>query len=134
MDHFVLLTFLWSHFRKDKHKIFVKSAVTEILNLPLGAGMFSNLQSDLGKFQEKFFIPFLNALTAEVKEAFRQLDFWFTLGVFDPRLPKDQNLLSKSLWKRSHWSQEEDVPPVLRSYYWYSFCWLGKFQKNYLWM
>ena len=59
-----------SHFRKDKHNIFVKSAVTEILNFPPVAGTLSNLQFDLCEFEEKVFIPFLDALIAEVKEAF----------------------------------------------------------------
>ena len=68
--------------------------MTKILNLPPGAGTCSNLQSDLCKFEEKVFIPFLDALTTEVKEAFSQLDFWLSVIVSDlRRLPKDQNLL-----------------------------------------
>ena len=47
-----------SHFRENKNDIFVKSAVTETLNFPPGAGTYSNLQFDLCKFEEKVFILF----------------------------------------------------------------------------
>ena len=46
--------------------VFFKSATTKILNLPPGAGTRSHLQFDLREFEEKVFIPFLDALTAEV--------------------------------------------------------------------
>ena len=43
-----------SHFHKDKH-IFVKSAVTEIVNLSPGSGTRSNLNFDLCEFEKKKF-------------------------------------------------------------------------------
>ena len=50
------------------------------------------MQFDLCEFEEKVFIPFLDAL--QLKEAFSQLDFWLSFVVFDPkRLPEDQNLI-----------------------------------------
>ena len=71
-----------SHFWENENDIFVKSAVTETLNFPPGAGTYSNLQFDLCKFEEKVFIPFLNALTAEVNEALSQLNFWLPFIIF----------------------------------------------------
>ena len=44
--------------------------------------------------KKKVFIHLLDPLTAEVKKAFSQLDFWLSFVAFDPRrLTKDQNLL-----------------------------------------
>ena len=89
--------------------VFFKSATTKILNLLPGAGTRSHLQFDLREFEEKVFIPFLDALTAEVKEIFNQFDFWFSFVVFDlRRLPDDQNLLV---------SYDEDEMEKLLSHY-----------------
>ena len=67
-------------------------AEEETMSLPPSANSRNLLQFSFNKFLTETYSPFVTRFIEEVKDAFKQLDFWLSFTVLDPRkLPEDVN-------------------------------------------
>ena len=82
------------HFTKENHDKMLEKSITQTESLPPSSRTRSR-PFDFDEFEAEVFLPFVNRFSEEVKEAFKQLDFWLSFVVFDPRkLPETKAELS----------------------------------------
>ena len=77
-------------FTDEKFSYLQEIAAEETLSLPPSSNLRNACKFSFERFRDKTFPSFINRFIEEIKEAFKQLDFWLSFCIFDPRkLPAD---------------------------------------------